>query len=122
MSFLAILAAMAPSLLPAAATIASGIMGNQAVKEANKKSLAIYEKELAEEIKNNAILAGQNQEQINMQRQSMLWQKEQQEAENKRIKEETNYNRLQTAADKIAQYRNSKQALKVTNMSGFQRG
>src|SRR4030042_2496244 len=127
MSIMQILNAAAPflgagaSLLTAGGTIAGGILQNKAIEKANKENLAYARERDAAEERRSSVLAGQQQQQLDLNKKTSMWGKQQQDYENTRLKEESNYKRMQTAADKYAEYLNANAAITSNKMAGFQR-
>lgn len=121
MSILTILAAAGP-ILQAGTTLASGLMGNSAIEDANKKNLELAYIERDDTLKHNKTLADQAQQGINISKQASLWNREQQKIDNARNTDNTNYERLQRAGNRYAEFLSAKSSLKANNLAGFQRG
>lgn len=119
MSVTALLTA-AGFLLQGGSTIASGMMQNKATDKYNTIMEKYYNEETAEKKRQSRVAEANAQRTLNLNEKTARWQKEQLDVENKRIQNETNYNRLQKAADKFAEYLNTKTAVTANRMSGFQ--
>jgi predicted nuclease with TOPRIM domain len=121
MSILAILAAAAP-IIQAGATIASGVMNNKAIEDTNNRMIGYYEEEQEHQKKLDKQNQANTERAASLSERNSRFQMKQVGIENARYDNETNYKRLQTAADKYAEYLNNKSSLKANNLAGFQRG
>lgn len=121
MSILAILAAAAP-IVQAGTTIASGIMQNNEIKRSNDLIEKYYKEETAKQDKLNAQAQKNTERSQALNERAQRFTEQQTNYQNKVAENATNYNRLQNAANRYAEYLNTKTALTANRMSGFQKG
>lgn len=121
MEILAILEAAA-AIGQVGATLYGGYKSNKATEEANKQNLALYERELDQNLAAQKVSQKQTDRQLSLSEKLARTNKKQQDWENKRTSELDNVARMQKSADKYAEMLNTGEVVRSSRMSGFQRG
>lgn len=110
------------AIVAAGSTIASGILSARSQSEANQLNLALAREQSQAEATMRQLETQQAQQQLGLARKSLALQEKEAAANRAMQAEQTQYNRLQHAADKFAEYRNNKAALLQNRLSPLMRG
>jgi hypothetical protein len=105
------------AIVAAGATVAGGVMQNQATEKANGLNLSLAKLTRSDELKQLGVQNKQNQQSYDLSLRGQAFNEATITQNRTDQLEQTGYDRMQHAADKFAEYRNSKVALNSARLS-----